>query len=114
MSADGTDRTESVLDGEDSYWCAQSALHSDVVGSYDGVEAWTIHAAALVEEETQAMVSIDERLHHKLQHTTPWGLVTRWSTRPTRPAPRALPPSMQSLISRSSRNPPTPSASRDG
>lgn len=63
---------------ETSYWCSRSA-GSEVVGSYDGLEAWTIFAASLTEGDEQLMVSLHERLHHELQHSSPWGLVTRFA-----------------------------------
>ncbi|MFF3333189.1 hypothetical protein ACFYWX_27160 [Streptomyces sp. NPDC002888] len=52
---------------------------SDVLGAYDGLEAWTLHATALTDRDEQVVVSLHERLHHELQHTTPWGLVARFS-----------------------------------
>lgn len=63
---------------EPSYWCARAG-GAEVLGTYDGLESWTIHAATILEERAQAIVSIHERLHHELQHTTPWGLVTRFA-----------------------------------
>jgi hypothetical protein len=61
-----------------SYWCARSGA-AEILGSYDGLEAWTLYAAKVLERDAQAVVSIHERLHHELQHTTPWGLITRFA-----------------------------------
>ncbi|MFE2965648.1 hypothetical protein ACFXKC_18610 [Streptomyces sp. NPDC059340] len=63
---------------ESSYWCTRSDA-SDVLGAYDGLESWTLHATALTDRDEQAIVSVHERLHHELQHSTPWGLVARFS-----------------------------------
>ena len=52
---------------------------SDVLGAYDGIESWTLHATALTDRDEQVVVSLHARLHHELQHTTPWGLVARFS-----------------------------------
>ena len=81
-NAGGSDPQE--LDGgamssgvSQSYWCI--APSSTLLGSYDGLESWTLHAGTLLEPWTQVVVSLHERLHHELQHTTPWGLVTRFA-----------------------------------
>lgn len=65
-------------EAEPSYWCARSGA-AEILGSYDGLEAWTLYAARVLERDAQAVVSIHERLHHELQHTTPWGLITRFA-----------------------------------
>jgi hypothetical protein len=49
------------------------------LGAYDHSRRWTLSAAALGRRHDQAMVSVHERLHHELQHTTPWGLLTRFA-----------------------------------
>src|SRR5690348_5631998 len=78
MSSSESGTSEPSDQVEPSYWCARSG-GSEVLGSYDGLEAWTLYAAALLERDAQVVVSIHERLHHELQHTTPWGLITRFS-----------------------------------
>ena len=49
------------------------------LGAYDHSGRWTLSATALGRRHDQAMVSVHERLHHELQHTTPWGLLTRFA-----------------------------------
>jgi hypothetical protein len=74
----GLDASGSGEIAQSSYWCARSG-GSEIVGSYDGLESWTIFAANLTAREEQVMVSLHERLHHELQHSSPWGLVTRFA-----------------------------------
>jgi hypothetical protein len=38
-----------------------------------------VHPASLQDRDEQALVSLHERLHHELQHTTLWGLIARFS-----------------------------------
>lgn len=59
------------------HWCA-GPTGNEIVGSYHGLEAWTIYAVGLTDRDEQVMVSVHARLHHELQHTTPWGLLTRF------------------------------------
>ena len=62
---------------EPSYWCATRGSDG-ILGAYDHTAVWTLRPAALSRHD-QAMVSVHERLHHELQHTTPWGLVARFA-----------------------------------
>jgi hypothetical protein len=63
---------------EASYWCAGGAS-AEVLGAYDGFDVWTIKASLLTSGDEQLLVSLHERMHHALQHATPWGLVTRFA-----------------------------------
>src|SRR5437762_1108997 len=49
------------------------------LGAYDGVELWSIRLRRGASPEEQALISLHERLHHELQHTTLWGLITRFA-----------------------------------
>jgi hypothetical protein len=65
-------------DGDElSYWCATGGSDG-VLGAYDHTAVWTLRSTALSRRD-QAMVSVHERLHHELQHTTPWGLIARFA-----------------------------------
>lgn len=69
MAAVGPDAQPGV---EHSFWCVRDEL---VLGAYsDG--RWTVSRAALGDAVEQIVVSLHERLHHELQHTTPWGVMT--------------------------------------
>jgi len=57
----------------DAYGCA---ITGGQLGAYDSVGRWTLRSSGLGRND-QAMVSVHERLHHDLQHTTPWGLIAR-------------------------------------
>ncbi len=57
---------------EPSFWCATS---SDLLGVYRSGQ-WDVYRAALSGSTSQIIVSLHERLHHELQHTTAWGLMT--------------------------------------
>ncbi|WP_148616542.1 hypothetical protein [Nocardioides rubriscoriae] len=65
------------LEDDVAYLCARSA--GTTLGSYDGLESWTLHASLLTNADEQALVTLHERLHHELQHTTLWGLVGRFA-----------------------------------
>ena len=55
------------------------AAYGVSIGSYDGVETWTIRAGGEGSLRLQAFASLHERFHHELQHTTAWGLITRFA-----------------------------------
>ena len=59
-----------------SYFCASA---TGTQGSYDGFEAWSVHIAATLSPQQQVGISLHERLHHELQHTSPWGLLGRFA-----------------------------------
>jgi hypothetical protein len=66
------------MDGDEpSYWCATGGSDG-ILGAYDHTATWTLRSVALSRRD-QAMVSVHERLHHELQHTTPWGLIARFA-----------------------------------
>lgn len=55
-----------------SFWCVRDEL---VLGAYrDGY--WMVSSDALDDPTEQIVVSLHERLHHELQYTTPWGVMT--------------------------------------
>lgn len=60
------------LDHEAGYWCVAAG---ERLGVYDGHERWSVFAGGLTDPDLQVTVSLHERLHHELQHTTPWGVV---------------------------------------
>lgn len=62
---------------EPSFWCATS---SDLLGGYRSGQ-WDVYRAALGESTSQIVVSLHERLHHELQYTTVWGLMTEMFAR---------------------------------
>lgn len=49
------------------------------LGRYDGVDLWTLHSWSLGSVHEQVFASLHERLHHELQSTTLWGLITRFA-----------------------------------
>ena len=61
---------------EASFWCENGETR-EVLGTYDGVETWTLTASALAQWDDQVYVSRHEHLHHLLQLNTPWGLVAK-------------------------------------
>lgn len=63
-------------DTEPSYFCTAPA---GVQGTYDGLETWSLHAGATRNPRQQVEASLHERLHHELQHTSPWGLLARFA-----------------------------------
>lgn len=62
---------------EASFWCV-SGGSDGILGAYNHSDEWQLNAAALRRAD-QVMVSLHERLHHELQHTTPWGLIARFA-----------------------------------
>jgi hypothetical protein len=63
---------------ETSYHCADGT-RSGILGAYGGIDIWSINAGVLTDADEQLSVSLHERLHHALQHSTPWGLLARFS-----------------------------------
>ena len=62
---------------EPSYFCSSGG---SALGTYDGFETWSVHLASIgTDPHLQVSVSLHERLHHELQHTTPWGLLARFA-----------------------------------
>lgn len=59
-----------------AYFCAAA---NGTQGSYDGFETWSVHVAATRSPQQQVGASLHERLHHELQHTSPWGLLGRFA-----------------------------------
>lgn len=60
-----------------AYQCALTRTGGRL-GGYDHFGRWTLSEVVLARPD-QAMVSVHERLHHELQHTTPWGLIARFA-----------------------------------
>lgn len=60
------------LDHEAGYRCVAAG---ERLGVYDGHERWSVFAGGLTDPDLQVTVLLHERLHHELQHTTPWGVV---------------------------------------
>jgi hypothetical protein len=52
--------------------------HAGPLGGYDGVEMWTVRAWSATSAQGRVAASLHERLHHELQNTTLWGLLTRF------------------------------------
>lgn len=55
-----------------SFWCVR---HEAVLGEYQ-TGRWVVHRPALASPIDQIVVPLHERLHHELQHSSPWGLMT--------------------------------------
>lgn len=55
-----------------SFWCVG---HEAVLGEYR-TGRWIVHRPALASPTDQIVVPLHERLHHELQHSSPWGLMT--------------------------------------
>jgi hypothetical protein len=53
-----------------------SAIDSRLLGAYDGGGAWQIYLAELGNSEEQLYVEMHEGMHHELQASTGWGLVS--------------------------------------
>lgn len=51
---------------------------SGPLGGYDGVDLWTLRSWSTTTEHGRVVGSLHERLHHELQNTTLWGLLTRF------------------------------------
>jgi hypothetical protein len=49
------------------------------LGGYDGVDLWTLRVWNVSSVHEQVFASLHERLHHELQSSTLWGLLTRFS-----------------------------------
>jgi hypothetical protein len=49
------------------------------LGGYDGVDLWTLRGWNLTGVHEQVFASLHERMHHELQSTTLWGLITRFA-----------------------------------
>jgi hypothetical protein len=58
---------------------ATSAQRARDLGAYNGVDLWTLRSWALKTPQERVFASLHERLHHELQHTTLWGLITRFA-----------------------------------
>ena len=48
------------------------------LGAYDGVELWTVRSWSPTTPHGRVVASLHERLHHELQSTTLWGVLTRF------------------------------------
>lgn len=48
-------------------------------GAYDGVDVWTLRSWTLRTTHERVFASLHERLHHELQSSTLWGLLTRFT-----------------------------------
>ncbi len=62
-----------------SFACARdlaSAIDTRLLGSYDGAGAWRIFLSELGNAEEQLYVEMHEGMHHELQASTGWGLVS--------------------------------------
>ena len=59
-----------------AYFCAAA---NGTQGSYDGFETWSVHVSATRSPQQQVGASLHERLHHELQHTSPWGVLGRFA-----------------------------------
>lgn len=53
-----------------------SVLDARLLGSYDGAGAWQVFLPELGDAEEQLYVEMHEGMHHELQASTGWGLVT--------------------------------------
>lgn len=62
------------LDHEAGYWCVAAG---ERLGVYDGHERWSVFAGGLTDPDLQVTVSLHERLHHELQHTTQMSALAR-------------------------------------
>ncbi len=58
---------------------ATPATHHPGYGAYDGVDVWTLRSWTLASPQERVFASLHERLHHELQSSTLWGLLTRFS-----------------------------------
>ncbi|MEQ1736480.1 MAG: hypothetical protein ABL886_08755 [Rhodoglobus sp.] len=67
----------SIEDYPNSFWCVRDDV---LLGNYRS-GLWTVHRQALAGSIEQIVVSLHERLHHELQHTTAWGLMTEMVAR---------------------------------
>lgn len=56
-----------------------NAFETRLLGAYDGSGAWQIYATELRGSEEQRYVEMHEGLHHELQSSTGWGLVSAMS-----------------------------------
>ncbi|MFT4083904.1 MAG: hypothetical protein QM638_15085 [Nocardioides sp.] len=62
-----------------SFVCSRSltnALGGRLLGAYDGSGAWQIYLSELGNSEEQLYVEMHEGMHHELQASTGWGLVS--------------------------------------
>lgn len=68
-----------------------SSLDARLLGSYDGAGAWQVFVSELGSGEEQLFVEMHEGMHHELQASTGWGLVSAMASelalRKYRPGP---------------------------
>jgi hypothetical protein len=73
------DRPEDCVP-EEAFVCARSGLHEvlrfGLLGGYDGARSWSLATGSIGASAEQRMVEVHEGLHHELQISSGWGLVS--------------------------------------
>jgi hypothetical protein len=71
---------ERVMADDSMFRCAglglDSVLQFGSLGSYDGAGAWSLALASISSDDEQRMAELHEGLHHELQISSGWGLIS--------------------------------------